>query len=172
MILATDVEGNIGYKNKLLYWFKEDLERFKNLTKGSPVIMGRNTWLSLPIKLPHRLNLVLSNSESLRKKEYSLGESKIPDGFIDSIDEILEMSKEKDVWVIGGAMLYKELFQYADVVEHTLVHDIAKESDSNIGDMGSYISKYYYVNNSITIDSKDKISGRNIKVEFLTYTKK
>ncbi len=82
------------------------------------------------------------------------------------------MSKEKDVWVIGGAMLYKELFQYADVVEHTLVHDIAKESDSNIGDSGSCIVKYYNVANAITIDSKDKISGRNIKIEFLTYTKR
>ena len=63
-ILACDIKGGIGYQNKLPWTnIQGDLVRFKNLTKDQVIVMGRNTWDSLPKKpLPNRLNIVISNT--------------------------------------------------------------------------------------------------------------
>ena len=61
IIVAVDKKGAIGKNNDLLYTIKEDLKNFKELTSGNIVVMGRNTWDSLPIKpLPNRTNIVLT----------------------------------------------------------------------------------------------------------------
>ena len=65
--IIAAVAGNraIGYKNKLIYWLPDDLKRFKQLTTGHTIIMGRNTYLSLPKgALPTRRNVVLSRSQT------------------------------------------------------------------------------------------------------------
>ena len=63
-ILACDTHGGIGYKNKLPWKnLQGDLPRFKALTTGQPIVMGKNTWDSLPFKpLPNRLNIVVSST--------------------------------------------------------------------------------------------------------------
>ena len=63
IIAAVAKNRAIGYKNKLIYWLPNDLKRFKALTTGHTIIMGRNTFLSLPKgALPNRRNIVLSRS--------------------------------------------------------------------------------------------------------------
>ena len=63
-IIAAVAENlAIGYKNRLLYWLPDDLKRFKKLTTGHPVVMGRKTWESLPKRpLPGRQNIVMTNN--------------------------------------------------------------------------------------------------------------
>ena len=63
LILACDLNGGIGYKNKLPWYIPLDLKRFKNLTQNGVVVMGRKTWESLPKKpLPKRVNVVVSKT--------------------------------------------------------------------------------------------------------------
>ena len=94
LIIACDPKGGIGYENKLP-WSKieGDLPRFKALTTGKVVIMGRNTYESLPVKpLPNRINVVVT--------------SKIIEGVktIPNIS-IMDSINYKDAWIIGGAKL-------------------------------------------------------------------
>jgi len=94
-ILACDPSGGIGYQGRLPWSFlKDDLKRFKELTDGHVIVMGRNTWESLPKKpLPNRLNLVITSKQL-----------DLPPGAI-SIPSIDKLGDFKNVWVIGGAQL-------------------------------------------------------------------
>ena len=111
IIVATSPEGVIGKDNTIPWHYSEDLKRFKRLTIGKTVIMGRNTWESLPIKpLPGRRNIVITRSllegvECFR-----------------SIDEAVNTC-EGDVWFIGGAGIYREAMDSADCIDMTLVPD-------------------------------------------------
>ena len=65
IIVAVDENGAIGRNNDLLFHIKDDLKNFKILTTNNTVVMGRNTWESLPIKpLPNRENIVLTTTEN------------------------------------------------------------------------------------------------------------
>jgi dihydrofolate reductase len=94
LIIACDPNGGIGYENKLP-WSKieGDLPRFKALTTGKKIVMGRNTYESLPIKpLPNRINIVVS--------------SKLIEGVLTIPNiSILDSINLKDAWMIGGARL-------------------------------------------------------------------
>ena len=111
ILVATSPEGVIGKNNTIPWYYSEDLKRFKRLTIGKTVIMGRNTWESLPIKpLPERRNIVITRS-SLEEVEC-----------FRSIDEAVETC-EGDIWFIGGAGIYKEAMDLADCIDMTLVPD-------------------------------------------------
>lgn len=106
LIVACDPKGGIGYNNKLP-WSKieGDLPRFKALTTGKPVVMGRNTWESLPKKpLPNRINYVFS--------------SKAVDGAITLRDPIF-LESLPDAWVIGGAKVIDTCWNLIDEVHLT-----------------------------------------------------
>jgi len=108
LIVACDPKGGIGYDNKLP-WSKieGDLPRFKALTTGFPVVMGRNTWESLPKKpLPNRINYVFS--------------SKALDGAITLSDPIF-LESVKDGWVIGGAKVIETCWHLIDEIHLTRV---------------------------------------------------
>ena len=95
LIIACDPSGGIGV-NGTLPWktLKKDLERFKSLTINHPVVMGKRTWDSLPIKpLPERLNIVVTQQRLLNYTEVLATET------LDLLDEFSE------AWIIGGATL-------------------------------------------------------------------
>ena len=72
LIWAQDINGGIGKDGKLPWHLSEDLKNFKKITSGYPVIMGRKTWDSLPIKpLPNRRNIILSNSKFKNLEVYN-----------------------------------------------------------------------------------------------------
>ena len=105
LIVACDPKGGIGYQNKLP-WSKieGDLPRFKQLTTNKTVVMGRNTWDSLPKQpLPNRTNIIVT----------SLPFSKLPDHTcsIRNLDEV-----NNDSWIIGGAKLINSSWQYIDEI--------------------------------------------------------
>jgi dihydrofolate reductase len=106
LIVACDPKGGIGYENKLP-WSKieGDLPRFKALTTGKPVVMGRNTWESLPKKpLPNRINYVFSRNAL--------------DGAITLTDPIF-LESVKDGWVIGGSKVIETCWHLIDEVHLT-----------------------------------------------------
>ena len=112
----------IGYKNKLLYWLPNDLKRFKSLTTGHTIIMGRRTFESLPHgALPNRRNIVLSRS----KKEFEGCER------FGSLEEALANCTEgEEIYVIGGSSVYKAAMKVADKLCLTEIHDTPDNADT------------------------------------------
>ena len=115
LILACDPNGGIGYQNKLPWTnIRGDLPRFKRLTEGQTVIMGRNTWDSLPKKpLPGRLNFVVSSSE-LEAEHHNV--IRVPDMEFNQPDDV-------EFWIIGGAKLVETSWQQIDEIHLTKVYD-------------------------------------------------
>jgi len=105
----------IGKDNDLLWHISEDLKRFKRLTKGHYVVMGKRTYFSLPTRpLPHRTNMVITD---------------MPDEQIDSClmaysieDAIEKMDVEKENFIIGGGSIYRQFMPYAQKLYITRVH--------------------------------------------------
>lgn len=110
LIVAHCKNNGIGINNELAWNIKRDLKKFSKLTKGAgnnAVIMGKNTWLSIPnTPLKMRDNLILSNSLTIDKN----GETEIVKTFTDikSLKEFCENKQYDTVWVIGGHSIYKE----------------------------------------------------------------
>ena len=122
IIAAVAKNRAIGYKNKLLYWLPNDLKRFKALTTGHTIIMGRKTYESLPKgALPNRRNVVLSRSE----KEFP-GCEVFP-----SLKEALKHCQpDEDVYIIGGASVYSQAMTIADRLCLTEIDDTPTEADA------------------------------------------
>ena len=111
ILVAVSPEGIIGKDNSIPWHYSVDLKRFKRLTLGKTVIMGRRTWESLPVKpLPDRRNIVITRTSLDDVESFS------------SIDDALATC-EGDVWFIGGAGIYQEALGKADIIDMTLVPD-------------------------------------------------
>ena len=122
IIAAVAKNGAIGYKNTLIYWLPNDLKRFKALTTGHTIIMGRNTFLSLPKgALPNRRNVVLSRSAKAFE-----GCDVYP-----SLEEALKhCTPDEDIYIIGGASVYKQALPLADRLCLTEIDDTPAEADT------------------------------------------
>jgi dihydrofolate reductase len=122
LIAAIARNNAIGFGNKLIYWLPNDLKRFKELTTGHTIIMGSNTFRSLPKgALPNRRNIVLSRKES----EFPGCET------FSSLEEALANCNETElVYVIGGEMLYRTALPLADILCLTEVDDTPQEADA------------------------------------------
>lgn len=123
IIVAIARNRGIGFENKLLYWLPNDLKRFKALTTGHTIIMGRKTLESLPKgALPNRRNIVLSRQE---------GTSFAGAECFPSLETALaHCQDEEEVFIIGGASLYKEAMPTADRLYVTWIDDASKEADA------------------------------------------
>ncbi len=115
MIVAIDENGGIGLKNNLLAYIPADLKRFKAITTGHTIIMGSNTWLSLPRRpLPERRNIVITSRVNTDFDGAILAHS---------VDEAVAMLPDGDeAFVIGGASIYRQMFPLATKLYLTLIH--------------------------------------------------
>ena len=122
LIAAIANNNAIGFENKLLYWLPNDLKRFKELTTGHTIIMGSNTFRSLPKgALPNRRNIVLSRKE----KEFPGCET------FSSLEEALANCNGTElVYVIGGEMLYRVALPLADILCLTEIDDTPEKADA------------------------------------------
>ena len=130
IIAAVAKNRAIGFENKLIYWLPNDLKRFKALTTGHTIIMGRNTYLSLPKgALPNRRNVVLSTTV----KELP-GCEVFP-----TLEAALKSCKgDEDVHIIGGARVYEQAMALADRLCLTEVDDTPKEADAFFPDYSDW----------------------------------
>ena len=111
IIAAVSPEGVIGLDGTIPWHYSSDLKRFKALTMGSTLIMGRLTWESLPFKpLPGRRNVVITS-----------GEVEGAECFRDIPSALATC--EGDVWFIGGARIFVEAMAHADLIDMTYVPD-------------------------------------------------
>lgn len=108
IIVAIAENRAIGRKNDLIVHLSNDLKHFKEVTTGKCVVMGHNTWLSLPGQkaLPNRRNIIISDRLE-----------KAPEGFefVTSIPKALELTKdEPEIFIMGGGMIYEQFLPLAD----------------------------------------------------------
>lgn len=123
LIAAIDRNFAIGYQNKLLFWLPNDLKRFKKLTTGHTIIMGRKTFESLPKgALPNRRNVVLS-----RNKAYICPGAEV----FSSLKEALQHCQEEEVvFIIGGESVYQQAFPIAQRLYLTEIDAEAAAADA------------------------------------------
>ena len=122
IIAAVARNRAIGFENKLIYWLPNDLKRFKALTTGHTIIMGRKTFESLPKgALPNRSNVVLS-----RHTQELPGCDVFP-----TLEAALQSCKaDEDVYIIGGARVYEQAISMADRLCLTEVDDTPVQADA------------------------------------------
>ena len=122
-IIAAIAKNNaIGFQNKLIYWLPNDQKRFKALTTGNTIIMGRKTFESLPKgALPNRRNVIIS-----RNAEYKAEGAEV----YTSIEAALSACSGDEIYIIGGEQLYKEMIEKADRLCLTEVDDTPENADA------------------------------------------
>ena len=116
IIVAAAENDAIGKNNDLIWSLPDDLKRFKRLTSGHCIIMGRKTFDSFPGLLPNRKHIVIS------KKSYSY----FPDEVIvvnNFEDAVKATNEDENPYVIGGGQIYNLAMKYCDIIELTRVHE-------------------------------------------------
>jgi len=116
IIVAAAENNAIGKGNQLIWHLSDDLKRFKTLTSGHHIIMGRKTFESFPKPLPNRTHIVIT-----RQSNYQ-----VPDGVIvvNSIEDAIDASKnDPQPFIIGGGQIYGQAMDLADQIELTRVHE-------------------------------------------------
>ncbi|MGN1255588.1 MAG: dihydrofolate reductase [Bacteroidaceae bacterium] len=122
LIAAVARNGAIGHDNKLLYWLPNDLKRFKALTTGHTIVMGRKTFESFPKgALPNRRNVVLS------RQSVSFPGAEV----FSSLEAALaSCSSDEEVFIIGGETLYRQSIAMAHRLYLTHVDDVPTQADA------------------------------------------
>jgi dihydrofolate reductase len=115
MVAAMAENNALGKDNDLLWHLPDDFKRFKQITSGHYIIMGRKTFESFPKPLPNRTHVIIT-----RQKDYH------PEGcvVVDSMEKAIEACpKNKDIFIIGGGEIYTLGMNFADSIELTRVHE-------------------------------------------------
>lgn len=114
LVVAMSENRAIGKDNQLLWHLPADLQHFKHVTMGKPILMGRKTYQSIGRPLPGRVNVVIT-----RDKNFSAEGCVV----VNSIQSALEVVKDQhEICVIGGAELYQQMLPTADRIYLTIVH--------------------------------------------------
>jgi dihydrofolate reductase len=116
IIAAISINNALGKNNDLIWHLPADLKRFKKITSGHYILMGRNTFESIGKPLPNRTTIIIT-----RNKNY------VKEGCLitNSLEEALKLAKDaKEIYVIGGAQIYKYAMEHdlVDALDVTLVH--------------------------------------------------
>lgn len=157
IIAAASTNNVIGFDNKLIWNIPKDLKRFKELTQGHSVIMGRKTFESLPSPLPNRRNIVVT-----RNKDYS------PEGIevFSSIEDAIDACREDlQPFIIGGGEIYSQTINLVDKIELTRVYK-DYQGDAFFPDIP--LDNFELANELVNYLDDDS----NTKYSFLTYIKK
>ena len=122
IIAAIGKNNELGRNNKLIWHLPNDLKFFKETTTGHTIIMGRKTLESLPKLLPNRHHIVLSSKEDF---EESIEHYKTLKELLESLKE-----REEEMFIIGGASIYKEFIDYASKLYLTEIDASDKKADT------------------------------------------
>jgi dihydrofolate reductase len=123
LIAVIDDNSGIGSVGDQLAYISNDLKRFKQLTSGKTVVMGRKTFEALPNgALPNRRNILISRNKNLNHPNTEI---------VSSVDETIELLKhEKEVFIIGGGEIYSLFLPFANNIYLTHIHHIFDNADT------------------------------------------
>jgi len=161
IIVAVDSNWGIGNKGNLLFWIPEDMQLFKQMTFGKVVIMGRETFESLPNKEPlkDRVNIVLSKNDNFNNKNVNICRS-LEELFIE-----LQKYESDDVFVIGGESIYFQLLDFCNEVYVTKIEKECVDIDKYFIDLDEY--ELWEI-----VSTGDKQTYKDINYRFIKYIKK
>ena len=158
IIVAAAENDAIGKGNKLIWHLSDDLKRFKSLTNGHHIIMGRKTFESFPKPLPNRTHIVIT-----RQPNY-----KAPNGVIivNNLEDAIDAARsDNQPFIIGGGEIYKQALAVANKIELTRVHDNF-EADTFFPKIDTHIWK------EVTNTFHNKDENHDYEFSFITYVKK
>ncbi|WP_242202805.1 dihydrofolate reductase [Aestuariivivens insulae] len=158
IIVAAAENNAIGKDNQLIWHLSDDLKRFKALTNGHHIIMGRKTFESFPKPLPNRTHVVITRQENYP----------VPDDVIvvNNLDDAIDASKnDPQPFIIGGGEIYKQAMGIADKIELTRVHENF-EADTFFPDIDE--TQWKEVAHSL----HDKDINNDYEYSFITYKRK
>ncbi|MGB3608458.1 MAG: dihydrofolate reductase [Psychroserpens sp.] len=146
MIVAAGEDNAIGKDNDLIWHLSDDLKRFKSLTNGHHIIMGRKTFESFPKPLPNRTHIVITRQDNYQ----------VPQGVIvvHNLEDALDAARfDKQPFIIGGGEIYKQAIGLADKIEMTRVHHSFPNADTFFPEIDTYIwkethSKFHDIDNN------------------------
>lgn len=157
MIAAAAENNALGKDNDLVWHLPDDFKRFKKLTSGHHIIMGRKTFESFPKLLPNRTHVIIT-----RKKDYSPENTIV----VHSMEEALKVSKlDDEAFIIGGGEIYKMGMEHADRIELTRVHG-EFEADTHFPEIDE--SEWEIVKDQF----HDKDEKHDYSFTYLTYERK
>ena len=155
MIACVGKNLELGKNNDLIWHLPNDLKYFRKVTSGKTVVMGRRTFDSLPGVLPKRRNIVLQMPD-----EKNINGVEIFNDIPSIIDNV---KNEEEVFIIGGASIYKQFLPYANKLYLTEVDDECLEAEV-------YFPKFNKDDYNIEVVGNNEDNG--IKYQFVIYTKK
>jgi len=160
LIVAASDNNVIGKNNELLWHLPKDFKRFKKLTTGHPIIMGRKTFDSLPGILPQRPHIIIS-----RKRDLVMEEEECT--VLNSLENAIKLAyaKDENPYIIGGGEIYKKAIKIADKIELTRVHTHIN-GDAFFPEIDPQIWTL------VTEDFHSKNEKHPYDFTFLTYTRK
>ena len=159
IIVAAGEDNAIGKDNDLIWHLSDDLKRFKKLTSGHHIIMGRKTFESFPKPLPNRTHIVIT-----RQSNY-----KVPEGVIvvNNLEDALDAAgKDKQPFIIGGGEIYKQSINLADKLELTRVHASFDGADTFFPNVDTNIWK------EVSRTTHEADEDHNYAFSFITYLRK
>lgn len=148
LIAACSSNRVIGKDNTLIWRLPEDLKRFKRLTNGNPILMGRKTFESIGKALPNRTNIILTRDTNFKA-----------DGCLiyNRLEDVIALYSS-NLWVIGGSEIYTQLLPLADCIELTYIN---KEYDGD-----SYFPELPSI---WKVDAQEDFKGEEFDYSFITY---
>ena len=157
-LIAAASENNVlGKENKLIWHISDDLKRFKQLTEGHSVIMGRKTFESMPSALPKRINIILTKNKNYIAKNALIAHSK---------EEALALTgNDNNPFIIGGGEIYSLFLPLANTIELTRIHHFF-DGDSFFPE----ISTTEWV--LIKVENQKVKDGQPYKYSYLTYERR
>lgn len=158
IIVAAGENNEIGKDNDLIWHLRDDLKRFKALTSGHHIIMGRKTFESFPKPLPNRTHIVIS-----RQKEYQVPEGVI---VVNSLEAAIEKAKsDSQPFIIGGGEIYRQAMSLVNRIELTRVHSTF-DADTFFPE----VDKSIWKETANTFHTKDE--NHEYEFSFLTFERK
>lgn len=157
LIAAIGTNRALGKNNDLIYKIPEDLKRFKEITKGHPIIMGRKTFESIGRPLPNRANIVVTSHKSQVVRE----EIKTANSLEQAIEEARKSPGPEEIFVIGGGQIFEQAISLADKLYLTII-DESPEADV-------YFPEYSQFKKVVFQESHETTQG--LKYKFLDLEK-
>ena len=160
-IAAVDANWAIGNKNRLLTSIPADMKFFRETTKNSVVIYGRKTLESFPASQPlkNRINIIITRNADFKCEGAFV---------VHSVEEAVEESKkyaDKNVFVIGGGTIYRQMLKYCDKAYITKIDRVFENADTFIDNLDEL--KEWHI-----VDESEEKEYNGTKFKFVTYIKK
>lgn len=132
MVCAVGEDRSIGRNNKLIWRISEDLKRFKAITWGHPILMGRKTFESIGHLLPGRVNIIITRDTSFAARGCAAAHS------LEDALAAAALTEQKEIFIIGGGEIFKHALPLADRLYLTVIHKNAPDAEVFFPDYGDF----------------------------------